>query len=78
MRDYLRETAAVWKVLILFAMLTMLFYGGLNWVEEHQARFRHYRDPGDGAVSVIDGGLREQQREGLLPQRLIEFFRDGE
>lgn len=83
MREYMRTTLRVWKILMFFIVLTATFYFGLTWMDRYQENFHRYDEPGGGAVKVsrqqtADG--REYAESGVWNfwPRIIEFLRDGE
>lgn len=64
-------------------MMTILFYQGMNWIDQIREHGNRYQEPEHGAVSVTsDVQTTSAERNGTGPfsgwQRILVFIRDGE
>ncbi|RYL94835.1 DUF4227 family protein [Sporolactobacillus sp. THM7-4] len=81
--EYLRAVLSAWRVLILFILLTVIFYFGLVWVDRNQGNFHRYDQPDGEAVKVYrpdpssDPVRNGSDMPNVLP-RILEFLRNGE
>lgn len=82
MKDNLRMIPIVWKMFLLFIILTTVFYVGITWIDQHLSHVQRYEDPGNGAIQVVqyqEEARKENSGKSISPSmRLLEFLRDGE
>ncbi|MCO7176647.1 DUF4227 family protein [Sporolactobacillus kofuensis] len=83
MKNTSQTTIQLLKMLIVFILLTAVFYYGMIWMDQHQQNVHRYEEPGAGAaeVSAITTGGEGQYMFWHVQHdyaRLIEFLRDGE
>jgi len=66
------------KVFLLFVICTILFYFGLQWLDQNYKSFHKYEEPDDGAVKVFNPEGEKGPVDGDGFQRLLQFIRNGE